>query len=226
MYPKSTATSAKLGSSRYLICVATFAPSGAVADTGSHFSVIPKIRIRTIAVTNSGIAVSDRPVIVITRSVRRPRRRPESVPPRMLSGTTSTNATAASLSELASDGPRRSETGTWYWNDVPRSPRRKWLIQSQYWTTSGRSSASALLIRVDVLLAREVAEHVAPDVARQQLRGREHDHAQEPQRDQGEREPFQQEPGDDRPPSRRHRAAARCAAARDGRATLGRARCG
>ena len=90
------------------------------------------MRMRTIAVTNSGIAVSERPVTVIRRSDIRPRRRPEIVPPRMLSGTTSTKATAASLSELTNAGPSRSETGTLYCSDVPRSPWRKLLNQSQY----------------------------------------------------------------------------------------------
>ena len=49
-------------------------------------------------------------------------------------------------------------------------------------------------------LARERAEHVAADVARQHLRGREHDHAQQEERDQREREPLEQEPGDRLPP--------------------------
>ena len=66
--------------------------------------------MKTIAVTNSGIAVNDTPVIVITRSVRLLRRRPAIAPPRMLSGTRITNATAASLSEFVNDGPRRLET--------------------------------------------------------------------------------------------------------------------
>ena len=81
--------------------------------------------MKTIAVTNSGIAVNETPVIVITRSVRLLRRRPDTVPPMMLSGTTIRNATAASLSELTNEVPSRSETGTRYWYEVPRSPRRK-----------------------------------------------------------------------------------------------------
>jgi hypothetical protein len=43
----------------------------------------------------------------------------------------------------------------------------------------------------DVVRARERAEHVPPDVARKQLRGREDDHAQHEERDHGEREAFQ-----------------------------------
>ncbi len=93
--------------------------------------------MNTIAVTNSGIAVNETPVIVITRSVRLPRRSPAIVPPMMLSGTTITKATAASLSELVNDGPRRLETATLYWSEVPRSPWTKWLIQSQYWVSEG-----------------------------------------------------------------------------------------
>ena len=53
-----------------------------------------------------------------------------------------------------------------------------------------------LVVVVDVLLAREGAEHVATDVARQHLRGREHDDAEQEERDQRVDEPLEQEPGD------------------------------
>ena len=49
---------------------------------------------------------------------------------------------------------------------------------------------------VDVLLAREGAEHVAPDVSRQHLRRREDDDAEQEERDQRVGEPLEQEPGD------------------------------
>ena len=57
-----------------MTCVRNPDPGGAVADTGSHLSTIPKMTIRTIAVTNSGIDVSESPVTVITLSVNRLRR--------------------------------------------------------------------------------------------------------------------------------------------------------
>ena len=123
------------------------APSGAVAETGSTSSQSPNSRMKTIAVTNSGIAVNDTPVTVITRSVRLLRRRPAIAPPMMLRGTRITNATAASLSEFVKDGPRRLETETWYCNDVPRSPWTKWVTQSQYCVTRGRSVPAAWLKR-------------------------------------------------------------------------------
>ena len=50
MYPKSTATSAKAGSSRCWTCVAAFAPGGHVAPTGNQPSSMPRITISTIAV--------------------------------------------------------------------------------------------------------------------------------------------------------------------------------
>ena len=113
-----------------------------MALTGSTLKSSPKTRIRTIAETNSGTAVSESPVSVITRSVSRPRRSAATTPPRMLSGTTSTNATAASLSELTSDGPSSDETDTWYSPEVPRLPWTKFEIQLAYCVYSGRSTPS------------------------------------------------------------------------------------
>jgi len=61
--------------------------------------------------------------------------------PTIDSGTTRTNASAASLSELTSDGPRRLQTGAcWYWSDAPRLPWRSFQTQSPYWVSTGRSA--------------------------------------------------------------------------------------
>ena len=196
MYPNRTMTSAKLGSRRYFTWVAAFAPGGAVALTGSHWSQRPKIRMRTIAVTNSGIAVSDRPVIVIRRSDMPPAPQAGDVPPRMLSGTTSTNATAASLSELTKDGPSRSETGTWYWSDVPRSPWTKWLIQSQYCGTSGRSSPAALLKLSTSCWLANGPSTLRPMSPGSTCAAAKTMHAEQEKRDQRVGEPLEQEPGD------------------------------
>ena len=85
-----------------------------------------------IAETNSGTAVSESPVSVITRSAMRPRRSAATTPPRMLSGTTSTNATAASLSELSSAGRSSDQTDTLYSSELPRLPWTNFEIQSPY----------------------------------------------------------------------------------------------
>ncbi len=87
-----------------------------------------------IAETNSGTAVSESPVSVITRSAMRPRRSAATTPPRMLSGTTSTNATAASWSELSSDGPSSDEIETLYSSDMPRLPCTNFETQLAYCT--------------------------------------------------------------------------------------------
>src|SRR5919199_4884057 len=65
----------------------------------------------------------------------------------MLSGTTRTNASAASFSELTSDGPSRPDTGTWYWSDSPMSPRKKWPTQLAYCVRIGRSRPNLWLKR-------------------------------------------------------------------------------
>ena len=65
------------------------------------------------------------------------------MPPMMLSGTTIRNATVASLSELTNEVPSRSETGTRYWYEVPRSPRRKLVIQSTYCVMNGLSTPAS-----------------------------------------------------------------------------------
>ena len=92
---------------------------------------MPKTMIRTMPVTNSGTIESDSPVTVIVRSAGRPTWSAAKTPPMMLSGMTMTNATAASLSELTSAWPMRSDTGTLKTYDVPMSPCRKPQSQSQ-----------------------------------------------------------------------------------------------
>src|SRR5713101_8715616 len=52
----------------------------------------------------------------------------------------------------------------------------------------------------DVVRARERPEYVAPDVTRQQLRGREDEHAQHKERDERQGESPQQEARHDEPP--------------------------
>src|SRR5438093_735453 len=66
-------TSARLGSSRYFICPKGPVPSGHCALTGSQVRNTPKATMRKIADTNSGTAVSERPVIVIASRLARKR---------------------------------------------------------------------------------------------------------------------------------------------------------
>ncbi len=152
--------------------------------------------MKAIAVTNSGIAVNDTPVIVITRSVRLLRRRPAIAPPMMLSGTRITNATAASLSELVKAGPRRLETETWYCNEVPRSPWTKSADPVPVLRHEGAVGSGSLVEDIDVALTREAAKDVPADVAGQERGSAEHEHAENEQRDQGIAEPLQQKPFD------------------------------
>src|SRR5437660_101303 len=58
----------------------------------------------------------------------------------MLTGTTITKATAASLSERTRAGNRKELTGARNWLEVPRSPCRMPVTQLQYWVISGRST--------------------------------------------------------------------------------------
>jgi hypothetical protein len=57
--------------------------------------------------------VADKPPTVSSRSNERPCESPAAVPPKMPSGTTNTNATSASLSELTSAGPSSEDTEAW-----------------------------------------------------------------------------------------------------------------
>ncbi len=83
--------------------------------TGRTFSPIANTTISTIPETNSGTVDSDRPVTLMVRSTARPRFMAATTPPMMLSGTTSTKATAASLSDRTRAGPRNELTGAWNW---------------------------------------------------------------------------------------------------------------
>ncbi len=100
------------GRIRYRYWVMMLAPSGGVAETGSHLSFTPKIRMKNTAHTNSGMTAADNPPMVMMRSIGRPRRRAAKTPPKMLAGTTSKKANAASLSDFGIASPSFSVTGT------------------------------------------------------------------------------------------------------------------
>ena len=81
--------------------------------TGSTFSATPNTTMSTIPDTNSGTVVSESPVTEMTRSTGRPACSAAITPPMMPSGTTMTNASAASFSELISAARTKGSTAAW-----------------------------------------------------------------------------------------------------------------
>ena len=73
------------------------------------------------------------------------------------------------------------------------SPRTKWLIQVQYWVRTGRSVPSWCVERMDCVRRGERAEDCPSGIAGQHLRDEEHDHAQDPQRDQRQADSLEDE---------------------------------
>ena len=147
-------------------------PAGAAAVTGSTCNQSANTRISTTAHTNSGITVMDNPPTEIARSRSRPWCRAATTPPRMPSGTTSTNASSASFTEFASAVHSMLATGRRNAYDVPRSPWATPPIQSPYWATIGRSVPSSSIELRDRTLVGERAEDPAPHVPGQHVRAR------------------------------------------------------
>src|SRR5947209_872647 len=118
------------------------APGGVEAWIGRTLSQIPNTRITTIPDTTSGMTVAERPTTLIVRSMRLPTFSADNTPPAMPSGTTTTNARAASLSELTSALPRMGPIGTCWAYDVPRLPVSTFPIQVRYCEISDLSVPS------------------------------------------------------------------------------------
>jgi hypothetical protein len=89
------------------------APVPAAAVTGSTFSSTPNTTMSTIPDTNSGTVASESPVTEMMRSTARPAFSAAITPPRMPRGTTMTNASSASLTELISAAPMKGATADW-----------------------------------------------------------------------------------------------------------------
>src|SRR5947209_3904560 len=138
MYPNRTSTSGITGRIRYLSWVKNPDPVGAVAVTGSQPSSTAKITISTIPETNSGTVSMDCPTMLMVRSTGLPTLSAETIPPMMPSGTTITNANSASLSDRPRAAVRIGPIGAWNWVEVPG----KFVIQFQYWVSSGLSTPS------------------------------------------------------------------------------------
>ena len=106
------------------------------------------------------------------------------------SGTTITNAKIASFSERPSALVRIGPIGAWYWYDVPGKLRDPVPVLGQ----DRLVDAELVVERVDRARRRQRPEDRAPGIAREDLAEDEHDHAQEPQRDQREAETLEDEP--------------------------------
>ena len=130
---------------RYWICPTRLVPGGQRAEIGSTSSHSPKMMIRTMPPTNSGMAVADRPPMEMTRSSGFPTCRAAITPPRMPSGTRMTNAIRASLNDWVMAVASMSPTGRLKANEVPRSPCRTSPIQFVYWVRSGSLAPSSSL---------------------------------------------------------------------------------
>ena len=81
-----------------------------------------KTTSRITPVTNSGSAMSDRPVIEMTRSGQRPLCSAATTPMKIENGTISANANAASTSELPKRRRTSGRTSVFSTGDVPQSP--------------------------------------------------------------------------------------------------------
>jgi hypothetical protein len=90
--------------------------------TGSSFHSTPNTTMSTIPDTNSGTVASESPVTEMIRSTGRPAFRAATTPPKMPRGTTITNASSASLTELISAAPMNGATGLWKAYDSPKLP--------------------------------------------------------------------------------------------------------
>ena len=98
-----------------MIWIGTASRAGRVAVTGSTFSPIAKTTISTIAGDELRDGRQRQAGHADARSTGRPRLSAATTPPKMLSGTTITKATAASLSERPMAGNRNVLTGSRNW---------------------------------------------------------------------------------------------------------------
>ena len=96
------------------------------------------------AQTNSGITAADKPPTVNIRSTFLPLFIAAAMPPKILIGAIKINATIANCADLPAAGPKISETGCSYCNEMPRSPVTTPPIQRPYCTTSGLSKPFSL----------------------------------------------------------------------------------
>ncbi len=92
------------------------------AEIGRTFSHRPSTTMQTTPETTSGITVAVNPAIERIRSAGLPNLSAAKTPPMIASGTTITNASAASSSECTSAVPRIGPTGAWYWVELPKLP--------------------------------------------------------------------------------------------------------
>ena len=89
---------------------------------GSHPSQTLKIKIKTVAVTNSGIVMANIAVVDIHRSGARSRQRAAMIPSRMASGIPTSDAVAPRMTVLRKRLLTVSETGFLSLSEMPKSP--------------------------------------------------------------------------------------------------------
>ncbi|MEZ4715962.1 MAG: hypothetical protein R2851_07720 [Caldilineaceae bacterium] len=103
-----------------------------IATAGKACSQTPKMRMRKMPVTNSGVAVSARPATEIVRSTNFPSLIPAIMPKMSARGMTMRNASPASTSVLRTRGHNVTETGRPVCNDFPASKRTRPLRNGMY----------------------------------------------------------------------------------------------
>jgi hypothetical protein len=89
---------------------------------GNQPSSTAKTTSRITPLTNSGSAMSDRPLIEIVRSCHRPWCSAATTPMKIENGTISAKANAARISELPKRLSTSGRTSTLSTGDVPQSP--------------------------------------------------------------------------------------------------------
>ncbi len=93
---------------------------------------MPKIRMRKMPVTNSGVAVNVRPTTEMARSMALPSFTPATMPNSRASGMTTAKATPANTNELRNRVKSVTDTGRPVCSDMPASPRNSPLRSGMY----------------------------------------------------------------------------------------------
>ena len=138
-------------------------------------------------ITNSGIDASTRCRNDETSSRMPSRRTAASEPISSESGIEMAAATSTRKAELLNRGVRSFMIGCPDVSELPGSPRNNPPTKCRYWCNAELVEAELFLQRRERCLRRLLAELGLGRVARQQLRGREHDDRHDDEGEQGER---------------------------------------
>ena len=118
------------------------APGGGWAMMGNHPSRTPNTTSTMTPLTNSGIAVSERPMRLMAVSTGRSSFRPATMPRPREIGTTQIRAIRASAREFWSRASTKGRTGRCRTMESPQRPMTKLPSQAAYLTGTGRSAPS------------------------------------------------------------------------------------